>query len=72
METRGPTTTVRNTDSGQWLVELTDFIGKDGVNTISLNLLMPRSDDALVALHAKLIDRAIEMLQDYRKHLPPG
>lgn len=71
MQLKGPTTLVQNTDAGQWLVQMKDFIGgPDGLERIEISVLMPRSNDELAVLHAKVIDRAIAMLQDYRKHLP--
>lgn len=64
MKLLGPRITIDNTDSAQWLVTVQDlFDESDGVESISISVLVHGREKSPPELMELAIQRAIELLQ---------
>lgn len=63
MQTRGPRVIVQNTDSGSWLVSVTDFIGNPGSEEVSFACLVDRAEAPIPEIVRQATRRAIQLLQ---------
>lgn len=62
MKLTGPNITIRNTDSGSWLVSMQDMLGSD-VETISFSVLIDRRDEPVTQTARRGIRAAIAHLE---------
>lgn len=70
MATTGPTFTIENTDSGKWLVTVSDAISSSDDEYVDFCVAVPRSDKPLPAIGRAAAKRAIELLEGYLENAP--
>lgn len=70
MSTTEPTFTIENTDSGKWLVTVSNAISSSDDEYVEFCTAVPKSDKPLPAIGREAAQRAIELLQEYLAHAP--
>ncbi len=70
MSTTEPTFTIENTDSGKWLVTVSNAISSSDDEYVEFCTAVPKSDKPLPAIGRAAAKRAIELLEEYLERAP--